>query len=208
MSQTTNQSDLSRRGFLKGLGGGLAGAAAVSTTLSHRDARAKNTGAAVRGPKPVSISLTVNGKKENLTVEPGLTLLDAIRDRLGLTGCKRVCNRGECGACTILLNGKTVLSCSILAIDADGGVIETVEGMQNGDVLHPVQQAFIEHDALQCGFCTSGFIVTCISLLRENPQPTLEQIKTGLSGNLCRCGTYPHIFAACAEAAKKMQQGG
>jgi aerobic-type carbon monoxide dehydrogenase small subunit (CoxS/CutS family) len=208
MSSKQPKTGVSRRGFLKGLSGGIAGAAAISATLTSRDAAAQAEGALVRGPQPVPLTFTINGTKRSVTVEPRITLLDAIRDHLGFTGHKRVCNRGECGACTILLNGKTVLACSILAIEADQAVIETVEGLAIGQELHPVQKAFIEHDALQCGFCTSGFIVSCVSLLRENPEPTLDEIKSGISGNICRCGTYPHIFAAVEDAAKSMRKGG
>jgi xanthine dehydrogenase YagT iron-sulfur-binding subunit len=137
-----------------------------------------------------------------------MTLLDVIRDRLDYTGTKRVCNRGECGACTIILDGKTILACSMFALDADGAEIETVEGLADGDQLHPIQESFVKHDALQCGFCTSGFIVSSKALLNENPSPTMDEIKKGISGNLCRCGTYPNIFKAVDEAAKNMQKGG
>ncbi len=208
MSNKQQKTGVSRRGFLKGLGGGIAGATAVSATLSSRDAAAQAEGALTQGPQAVPLQFTLNGKKVSVTVEPRLTLLDAIRDHLGLTGSKRVCNRGECGACTIILNGRTVLACSLLAISAQGGVIETVEGFADARELHPVQKAFISHDALQCGFCTSGFVVSCVSLLRENPDPTLDEIKDGVSGNLCRCGTYPHVFAAVQDAAKSMRKGG
>jgi aerobic-type carbon monoxide dehydrogenase small subunit (CoxS/CutS family) len=208
MSSKQPKTGVSRRGFLKGLSGSLAGAAAVSATLTSRDVSAQAKGALVRGPQPVPLTFTINGTKHTVIVEPRVTLLDALRDHLGFTGHKRVCNRGECGACTVLLNGKTVLACSMLAIEADQGIIETVEGLAKGQELHPVQKAFMANDALQCGFCTSGFIVSCVSLLRENPDPTLAEIKSGISGNICRCGTYPHIFAAVQEAAEAMRKGG
>ena len=143
-----------------------------------------------------------------LEVEPRTTLLDALRDQLGFTGSKRVCDRGQCGACTVIMNGETVLACTMLAVDAEGTKIETVEGLADGDKLHPVQESFVQHDAMQCGFCTPGFIMSSMALLRSNANPTWEEIKHGVSGNLCRCGTYPHIFVAVDEAAKKMRKGG
>jgi|GEM_PF-191490 len=209
MSVNKPQSEISRRTFIKGLGGGIVGTAAVGSAITGGAAPETGPeGAEIRGPDKVQIALTVNGKKHRLLVEPRTTLLDAIRDQLGYTGSKRVCNRGECGACTVILSGNTILACSMLALDADGGKIETVEGLAKGSKLSPVQEAFVKHDAMQCGFCTSGFVVSSTALLRENPQPTLEEIKMGVSGNLCRCGTYPHIFAAVTEAAESMRKGG
>ncbi|RPI01601.1 MAG: (2Fe-2S)-binding protein, partial [Calditrichaeota bacterium] len=117
-------------------------------------------------------------------------------------------NKGQCGACTVILNGRTVLACSMLAIDADGATIETVEGLEVDGQLHPLQQAFVNNDALQCGFCTPGFIMSAVALLRKNPEPSREEIKKGVSGNLCRCGTYPHVFKAVDEAAKTLKKGG
>jgi aerobic-type carbon monoxide dehydrogenase small subunit (CoxS/CutS family) len=156
----------------------------------------------------VDISFTLNGKGYDLQIEPRMTLLDVIRDHLDYTGTKRVCNRGECGACTVILNGKTVLACAMFAMDAHGAEIETIEGLADGEELNPIQESFIEHDAMQCGFCTSGFIMSSVALLNENPEPSLAEIKKGVSGNLCRCGTYPHVFKAIDDAAKKMQRGG
>lgn len=209
MSKKEKTFDISRRGFLKGLSGGIVGTAAVSSSLTHAAGKSRDiSGAIIHGPDKVRISFTINGKKQSLSLEPRVTLLDAIRDHLGLTGAKRACNRGECGACTVILNGKTVLACSMLAIDANGAEIETVEGLAKNDQLHPVQKAFIKHDAMQCGFCTPGFVVTCASFLRENPNPGMGEIKTGVSGNLCRCGTYPNIFAAVEDAATIMRKGG
>ncbi len=207
MGDLKQTSGMSRRNFIKGLGGGVAGATVITATAVEAAPEGPH-GAKVVGPGAVKIAFTVNGKKHELEIDPRITLLDALRNDLDYTGTKRVCNRGQCGACTIIMDGKTVLACSILALDADGASLETVEGLADGDKLHPVQEAFVKHDALQCGFCTPGFIMSCVSLLRENDQPTLEEIKTGVSGNLCRCGTYPNIFKAVADAADTIKKGG
>jgi len=157
----------------------------------------------VYGPGKVPIVLTVNGKKYNLQLEPRVTLLDALRDDLDITGAKRVCDKAECGACTVLMDNKPVYACSVLAIEAQGKQIETVEALMQNGKLHPIQQAFVEHDASQCGFCTPGFIVACKSFLDRHPNPTPEDIRKGLSGNLCRCGTYAGIREAIAQSARK-----
>jgi xanthine dehydrogenase YagT iron-sulfur-binding subunit len=157
------------------------------------------------GPGEVPISLSVNGKEHKLTVEPRVTLLDAVRDHLNYTGSKRVCDRGTCGACTMIVDGKAVYACTMLAIDAQGKKIETVEGLAQGSDLHPVSKAFVKHDAQQCGFCTPGFVVAAKAFLDENKNPTYEQVKDGLGGNLCRCGTYVGIRQAVLEAAKEMR---
>jgi len=157
----------------------------------------------VHGPGKVPIELTINGKKHKLELEPRVTLLDAMRDRLDITGAKRVCDRAECGACTVLLDNKVVYACSVLAIEAQGKSITTVESLMQNGKLHPVQQAFVDNDASQCGFCTPGFVVACKAFLDKHPDPTPEQIRHGLSGNLCRCGTYAGIRGAIAQAAKK-----
>jgi xanthine dehydrogenase YagT iron-sulfur-binding subunit len=131
----------------------------------------------------------------------GQTLLEVLRDRLDMTGTKLVCDRGSCGACTVILDGQPVNACLTLAVDAHASVVETVEGLAQDGRLHPVQQAFIEEDALQCGFCTPGFVVSGTALLAKNPNPTLDEIKDGLAGNLCRCGTYSRIFEAVQKTA-------
>ncbi len=209
MKDKKQKSGMSRRNFIKGFGGGIVGTAAVTSSFAESTSQQEGLhGSHVRGPGKVNILLYINGKKHSLEVEPRTTLLDAMRDQLEYTGTKRVCNRGECGACTIIMNGETVLSCSIFALDADGAKIETIEGLAKDERLHPVQEAFVKHDALQCGFCTPGFIMSSVALLRENPSPTLNEIKQGVSGNLCRCGTYPNIFAAVDDAAKTMKRGG
>ena len=157
-------------------------------------------------PGETEISLNINGRAQAVTVEPRTTLLDALRDRLQITGAKRVCDRGTCGACSLIVNGKVMYGCTILAVDAIGKKIETVEGFSTGKP-HPVMAAFVQHDALQCGYCTPGMIVASKALLDRNPSPTAEQIADGLSGNLCRCGTYVGIRKAVAEAAQELKGG-
>jgi len=196
--------NLTRRDFLKGA------SVAVSSGLliTEAQAAASPPGAeAVAGPGPVPITLKVNGKPHKLNLEPRVTLLDALRLHLDLTGAKRVCDRGVCGSCTVIMDGKPVYACNLLAIQADGHDIVTVEGLSHGDELHPVMAAFIEHDAMQCGFCTPGFVVACKAFLDKHPNPTLEEIERGLGGNLCRCGTYAGIRPAVLEAAKAMKGG-
>ena len=188
-------SGLSRRTFLK-----TAGVGAAATSLVGVGGRAE--GATVLGPGPFPLSLKVNGAVRTVTVEPRVTLLDALRDHLDLTGAKPVCDRGGCGACTVLVDGDPVCSCLMLAADAEGREITTVEGLGTPERMSPLQQAFVECDALQCGFCTPGFVVTGTALLARNPDPTLDQIKDGLAGNLCRCGTYGRVFEAVQKAAK------
>lgn len=185
---------VTRRLFLKTAG---AGAAVVSTVGTEGAAAAP----AILGPGPVELSLKINGAAKNVTVEPRVTLLRALRNHLDLTGAKEVCDRGACGACTVLVDGKPVCSCLMLAADAVGREITTVEGLGTPEAMSPVQAAFVECDALQCGFCTPGFVVSATALLKENPKPSLDQVKAGLSGNLCRCGTYGRVFEAVQKAA-------
>jgi len=204
-----DQSGVSRRGFLKGVGA----AAVVTDGILSRAAEAADApmeapalGAPISGP--VEVMLTLNGQKRSVTVEPRTTLLSAIRDRLDppLTGPKLVCDAGTCGACTVLLEGKPVYGCSVLAIDVIGKPITTVEGLGTPDHLSPVQAAFVEKDAMMCGFCTSGFVTNITGFLNENPNPTLEQVKEGCKGNFCRCGTFPHVFQAALTAAGNMKK--
>jgi carbon-monoxide dehydrogenase small subunit len=147
------------------------------------------------------ISLRVNGMERSLEVEARTTLLDAVREQLGLTGAKLGCDIQVCGACTLLLNGKPVSACSFLAVDADGCELLTTEGLGNGDRLHPLQEAFMDLGALQCGYCTSGFLLTAKALLDENPHPSDEEIRDYLAGNFCRCGCYQEIMQAIKKAA-------
>ena len=201
-SPVKHKTGFSRRGFISGVG---LGSGAVGTGLLEREAAAAPAPANVSGPGPVAITLTINGKPVNVTVEPRVTLLDAMRNYLELTGAKRVCDRGTCGACTVILAGKTVYSCSVLAIDAQGKNIETIEGLAAGGNLHPVSAAFVNHDAQQCGYCTSGFVMAAKGFIDKHPNPTIEDVKHGLGGNLCRCGTYMGIRQAVVEAAKEMR---
>jgi xanthine dehydrogenase YagT iron-sulfur-binding subunit len=191
-------SGVSRRDFLK-----ISGVSAAVPLVSQVGALAlAESGPAVQGPGKVPVTLNVNGKKLNAQLEPRVTLLDALRDQFELTGAKRVCDRGTCGACTVLLDDKAVYSCSVLAIDAQGHQITTVEGLGEPGKLHPIQQAFVDNDAQQCGFCTPGFVMATKAFLDQHPHPTMEQIKQGLGGNFCRCGTYAGMRAAVLQAAK------
>jgi carbon-monoxide dehydrogenase small subunit len=151
------------------------------------------------------LKLTVNGKPYQLSVLPWRTLLEVIREDLGLTGTKEGCGLGECGACTVLMDGRAVNSCLVLASEAEGKQITTIEGLANGDKLHPIQQAFIDHGGLQCGFCTPGMIMAAKALLDQNPTPTEEEVKRGIAGNLCRCTGYAKIIESIKAAAKNME---
>jgi len=153
----------------------------------------------------VKVSTTINGDKVDFVCEPDETLLDVLRNRLGLTGAKEGCGTGDCGACSITLDGRLVCSCLVLGAEAEGRSIGTIEGMANGDKLHPLQTKFIEHAALQCGVCTPGFLVAAKALLDKNPNPTEEEIRFGLAGNLCRCTGYDKIVRAVQDAAKEMR---
>jgi aerobic-type carbon monoxide dehydrogenase small subunit (CoxS/CutS family) len=155
----------------------------------------------IQGPGKVSIQLRVNGASYPVEVEPRCTLLDALRLNLHLTGTKKVCDMGECGACTVILDGMAVYSCLVLAIECEGRDILTIEGLADGQRLDPVQESFIEHDGFQCGFCTPGQIMSVRALLMHNPNPSPEEIRVAVSGNLCRCGAYPRILAAAEAAA-------
>jgi xanthine dehydrogenase YagT iron-sulfur-binding subunit len=188
---------VSRRDFLKSAG--VTSIASAVTSVAVPDAGAQ-TGPAVLGPGDVAVALTVNGKRVDLKIEPRVTLLDALRTRADLTGNKRVCDRGTCGACTMIVDGRTVYACSTLAIEAQGKQIRTVEGLSSGNALHPVQQAFCDVDALMCGFCTPGFVVATVAVLEKHPNATREQISKGLDGNICRCGTFVRIMEAALKA--------
>ena len=196
---------VSRREFLKGAG--VTGLASAVTAAGVAETEAQ-TGPRVLGPGDVPVSLMVNGKRLELKIEPRVTLLDAVRNRADLTGNKRVCDRGTCGACTMIVDGRTVYSCSTLAIEVQGKQIRTVDGLANGATLHPVQQAFCDADALMCGFCTPGFVVATVALLEKHPNATPEQMRKGLDGNICRCGTFVRILeAANAAKAKGVARG-
>ena len=191
-------SGVSRRDFLK-----ISTIAAAVPVVAGPNVMAAGQQVPVYGPGKVPIELKVNGKLYKASLEPRVTLLDALRDTLDLTGAKRVCDKGECGACTILLDGKPVYACAMLAIEGQGKQITTVESLLDDGRLHPIQQAFVDNDGSQCGFCTPGFVVACKALLDKHPDPTAEDIRHELSGNLCRCGTYAGIRAAVAQVARK-----
>lgn len=181
-----------------GLGGGALSALKAT-------AMAQSQAAKVAGPGKTPITLQVNGKRHDLNVEPRVTLLDALRDHLGYTGAKKVCDRGACGSCTVLVAGKPVYACNILAIEAQDQDIRTIEGLSDGGKIDPVVNAFVQNDALQCGFCTPGFVMAVTAFLQQNPDPTEEQIKAGLGGNICRCGTYMGIRKAVLQAAAELK---
>ncbi len=204
-SASNESTAVSRRAFIKGTG--LA-SVAMSATVLLGDEVAKAAGHAQAGgkwagPGPVDVTLRINGQRHNLQLEPRVTLLDALRDRLDLTGAKKVCDRATCGACTVIIDGKAVYSCTTLAIDAQGHDILTIEGLAPEDKLHPVSEAFVNNDAQQCGFCTPGFVMSCKAYLDQEPHPTYEGLQKALGGNLCRCGTYMGIRHAVLEAAQK-----
>lgn len=196
---------VSRRSFLQTLGVSAAANSLVGigakTALAEQPAA---DGPKLFGPGPTKVMLKVNGKEMPVTIEPATTLLEALRVGLDLTGSKEICDRGSCGGCSAIVDGKLVNTCMMLAADAIGSDVQTIEGLAQGEgggKLHPIQEAFIKHDGLQCGYCTPGLVMACKSLLDKNPKPTLQQIKVGISGNICRCGTYNNIFNACLEAS-------
>ena len=207
MSDKKNQLDasgVSRRGFLKGIGVGTV-ASGLLAPAGLKQALAKDSD--VQGPGEIPLTLNINGKARQLNVEPRVTLLDALRNRLDLTGAKKVCDRGTCGACTVLVDGHPVYSCSLLALEAEGKAITTIEGLGTPDRMNEVQKAFVKHDAQQCGFCTPGFVVASTAFVRKNPNATVEDVRHGLGGNLCRCGTYAGMLLAVADAAKATKGG-
>jgi xanthine dehydrogenase YagT iron-sulfur-binding subunit len=183
------------------------GAGAVATGLLQEvresagiaEAQTKTTS----GPGEISMTLNINGTDRTLKAEPRVTLLDALRNRLDVTGAKKVCDRATCGACTLLMDDQVVYACTVLAIEAQGHKIVTPEGLGTPDKMNATQAAFVEHDALQCGFCTPGFVVATHAFVRDHPNATLDQVRAGLGGNLCRCGTYAGITSAAFELAKK-----
>jgi xanthine dehydrogenase YagT iron-sulfur-binding subunit len=198
---TSAPGGVSRRGFLKGIGVGTAATGIATAVKPIAEAAGKDPN--LRGPGEFPVTLKINGRNCKVNIEPRVTLLDALRNRLDLTGCKKVCDRGTCGACTVLVDGQPVYSCLMLAVEAEGRAITTVEGLGTPERMNPVQAAFVEHDAQQCGFCTPGFVVASTAFVREHPKADLEQIRSGLGGNLCRCGTYAGMLMAVADAAKK-----
>ena len=204
LGKPPGKTEVSRRDFLRGAGvavsgGLLTGEAAVAAPPAPATP--------ILGPGKVPVILRINGKPQKLEIEPRVMLLDALRNHLDLTGAKRVCDRAACGSCTVILDGKPVYACSVLAIEAQGKAIKTIESLTVGGKLHPVSAAFVEHDAQQCGFCTPGFVMAVKAYLDKNPNPTMQDVEKGLGGNLCRCGTYVGVRQAALEAAKAMKGG-
>jgi xanthine dehydrogenase YagT iron-sulfur-binding subunit len=196
----TQSTGFTRRGFIATIGTGAVAAAAGGQAEAAAAANAAGDEDLVR------VTLTVNGRTHRLSVEPRWSLLYVLRERLGLTATKVGCERGECGACTVLVDDRPRYSCTMLAVESEGKVIVTLEGLMSGEELGPVQRAFVEEDAFQCGYCTPGQIMAVEGLLRANPSPSLDEIRTGVSGNLCRCGAYAHIFKAAQKAAELKRQ--
>jgi xanthine dehydrogenase YagT iron-sulfur-binding subunit len=195
------RSDLSRRSFLR------CSAVTAGTTMANATSSLLAQAEPARVPQEadmdkVPIALQINGEVKTLTAEPRATLAEILRGSLGLTGTKIACNRGACSACTVLLDGSPICSCMMLGVDVGEGHVTTIEGLAQGDKLHPVQQAFIDYDALQCGFCTPGLVMSCAALLARNSEPTAAEIRGAISGHYCRCGTYPHVVEATLAAAK------
>jgi aerobic-type carbon monoxide dehydrogenase small subunit (CoxS/CutS family) len=210
-STTENQDENasnSCQGFLKGAGLTAAGTALLDgvQAFGRETAAATNPGVMELGPGPGPVRLKINGKEQSLEIEPRTTLADALRIQLGMTGTKIICDRGACSGCTVWLDKMPVHSCMMLAVDAIGHEVTTIEGISADGVPHPLQASFVKHDAMQCGFCTPGMVMSCAALLEKNPHPTESDVRHAISGNLCRCGTYPKIFAATLEAAGNTQK--
>ncbi len=197
-----DEKGVSRRGFLA-----TVGAAPMAAGILEQ-AKPPAVPRPAKPPEPVKTSLKVNGRMVKVQVEPRETLLSVLREKLGLTGTKPGCESGECGACTVLVDGTPKYSCLILALEAEGHEITTIEGLMKGEALGVVQKAFVEEDAMQCGYCTPGQVMAAEGLLRATPDPSLEQIRLAMSGNLCRCGAYEHIFKAVRRAAAARRGGG
>jgi xanthine dehydrogenase YagT iron-sulfur-binding subunit len=205
LGKPPGKTDVSRRDFLRGAGVAVSGGLLTGEAAAVAAPPAPAT--PILGPGKVPITLRINGKAQKLELEPRVTLLDALRNHLDLTGAKKVCDRAVCGACTVTLDGKPVYACGVLAIEAQGKNIQTIESLAVGGKLHPVSAAFVEHDAQQCGFCTPGFVMAVKAFLDRNPDPTMKDVEKGLGGNLCRCGTYVGVRQAALEAAKSMKGG-
>ena len=194
------QRGMTRRKFLTAVGTSAVGAAAAGTLLSGgQPAQAQDV---KKASELYKVTLLINGRKRTMLVEPRWSLLFVLKEKLGLTAAKEGCGRGECGACTVLIDGKPRYACLTLALEAEGAQIETLESLLKGEELGPVQQAFLQEDGYQCGYCTPGQIMAAEGLLRANPKPSPQEIALGMSGNICRCGAYPHIFNAVKLAAQ------
>lgn len=200
-ARVPKKNGVSRRGFLTSAGLTAAGAAILEGGIRNSDTAAASTPQVI-GPEKAPVTLRVNGLNRQLNIEPRTTLAEALLFELNLTGTKVVCNRGSCSACTVWLDDTPVCSCMTMAMDVGKRNVTTIEGLASGDRLHPVQAAFVAYDAAMCGYCTPGMVMTCAALLKENSNPSLEDVQTAISGNLCRCGTYPKVFEATLAAAK------
>ena len=197
---------ITRRDFIKGTGAAITSAAVPNAGLGAAAKTARGgMNERATGWDPVAISINVNGLQRTVEIEPQATLAEVLRGPLNLTGTKIGCDRGACSACTVWVDRVPVASCMMLAADVGERKVVTIEGLAHGDKLHPVQAAFIEHDAVQCGFCTPGLVMSCAALVENNHNPSLEDVKAAISGHLCRCGTYPHVFAATLDAAKALK---
>lgn len=196
----------SRRGFMQGVGAGTAATTAAGILSTPEEAQAQ-ANVKAQGPAAVPVTLTVNGRPLKTSIEPRETLLDTLRTKFDHTGAKRVCDRGTCGACTVIIDNKVQYGCTVLAIDAQGKQIQTIESLTANGKTHPIVPAFVNNDAQQCGYCTPGFVMAAKGFLDRNPNPTYEQVKDGLGGNLCRCGTYVGVRRAVLEAAKALTSG-
>ena len=193
---------LSRRRFMQTLGVSSAAAAISGAVVpAMAEDKARPASPTILGPDPVEVTLRVNGKPVSAKVEPATTLLELLRLNLNLTGTKEICDRGSCGGCSVLLDGTLICSCMTLAADAQGADVTTIEGLAKGDTLDSVQESFIRHDGFQCGYCTPGCIMAARALLNDNPKPTLDEIKHGLSGNYCRCAAYCNMYNAVLDAS-------
>jgi xanthine dehydrogenase YagT iron-sulfur-binding subunit len=192
---------VTRRSFIQTLGASAAATAIADRVTAAAPPAPVAAGPTILGPDPVEITLKVNGKEMRTKVDPAATLLQTLRLNLNLTGSKEICDRGSCGGCSVLIDGKLMVSCMMLAVDAVGSQITTVEGLEKNGKLDPVQEAFIRHDAMQCGYCTPGLVMATRWLLNDVPKPTLAQIQKYLAGNICRCGTYSNVFNAALEAS-------
>jgi xanthine dehydrogenase YagT iron-sulfur-binding subunit len=195
---------LSRRSFLSGASATAVGNAMLDSPLvARKPADAQAAVSPVVGPEPASVSLHINGAIQTLAVAPHMTLAEVLRDHRGLTGTKIACDRGVCSACTVWLDGVPVASCMILAVDVAERAVMTIEGLADGDNLHRVQAAFIEHDAIQCGFCTPGMVMSCAALIGHNPNPSADDVKAAISGHFCRCGAYQKVVEATLAAVQE-----
>jgi xanthine dehydrogenase YagT iron-sulfur-binding subunit len=202
-----SDAELTRRAFFQRTGVSAVGAALLETQ-SCTPIEQHQAVTRVLGPGPVTIDFSINGRSVTQTVDPATTVLELVRDGLGLTGTKMGCDRGACSACTVWIDGEVFTSCMTLALDVRGRQITTIEGLARGEQLHPIQQAFVDYDALQCGFCTPGMVMSCAALIERNAGVGIEEVKTAVSGHLCRCGAYPNVFKATLAAATRKRTHG